>query len=161
MNLAQAIQPENILALTFTEKAAREMQRRVREALPELEPLPQISTFHAFCYEVLRKRHFERTLLDKVDVWIFLRQRMESLGLQFYQKLAEPGAFLHSLNDFFSRCQDELIEPADFESYAQAMERDYQAMARVAGLRGTHSAVSGSAEEAGAGARLPQQPQAH
>jgi DNA helicase-2/ATP-dependent DNA helicase PcrA len=97
--------------------------------MPELEALPQISTFHAFCYEVLRKRHFERTLLDKVDVWIFLRQRMESLGLQFYQKLAEPGAFLHSLNDFFSRCQDELIEPADFERYAEAMEKDYQAMA--------------------------------
>lgn len=123
------IQPGNILALTFTEKAAREMQRRVREALPELDPLPQISTFHAFCYEVLRKRHFERTLLDKVDVWIFLRQRMERLGLQFYQKLAEPGAFLHSLNDFFSRCQDELIEPADFASYAEVMEREYESMA--------------------------------
>jgi len=124
-----AIQPENILALTFTEKAAREMQRRVREAMPEIYPLPLISTFHAFCYEVLRKRHFERVLLDKVDVWIFLRQRMESLELQFYQKLAEPGAFLHSLNDFFSRCQDELIEPADFEGYAETMEKDYHAIA--------------------------------
>ena len=128
-NSGQGIQPENILALTFTEKAAREMQRRVREALPEIETLPQISTFHAFCYEVLRKRHFERTLLDKVDVWIFLRQRMESLQLQFYQKLAEPGAFLHSLNDFFSRCQDELIEPADFERYAESMEKEYLGIA--------------------------------
>src|ERR1019366_4439724 len=53
------IRPENILALTFTEKAAREMQRRLRESLPELESAPHISTFHAFCYEVLRKRHFE------------------------------------------------------------------------------------------------------
>jgi DNA helicase-2/ATP-dependent DNA helicase PcrA len=123
------IQPENILALTFTEKAAREMQRRVREGLPEIETPPHISTFHAFCYEVLRKRHFERTLLDKVDVWIFFRRRMESLGLQFYQKLPEPGAFLHSLNDFFSRCQDELIEPADFERYVKAIEKDFQAIA--------------------------------
>ena len=127
--LGAGIQPENILALTFTDKAAREMQRRVREALPDMETPPHISTFHAFCYEVLRKRHFERTLLDKVDVWIFLRRRMEDLGLQFYQKLAEPGAFLHSLNDFFSRCQDELIEPADFELYARALEADFQSIA--------------------------------
>ncbi len=120
------ILPENILALTYTEKAAREMQHRVRQALPDLESLPQISTFHAFCYGVLRKRHFQRTLLDKVDVWIFLRRKMESLGLQYYQKLPEPGAFLHSLNDFFSRCQDELIEPSDFEHYVTTLEVEFQ-----------------------------------
>ncbi len=120
------IRPENILALTYTEKAAREMQHRVRQALPHLESLPQISTFHALCYEVLRKRHLDRTLLDKVDVWIFLRRRMESLGLQFYRKLPEPGAFLHSLNDFFSRCQDELIEPGDFDRYVAALEEEFQ-----------------------------------
>jgi len=123
------IRPENILALTFTDRAAVEMQRRVRDALPELDSPPHISTFHAFCYEVLRKRHFERTLLDKVDVWIFLRRRMERLELDFYQKLAEPGAFLHSLNDFFSRCQDELIEPTDFERYADALEQEFLALA--------------------------------
>jgi DNA helicase-2/ATP-dependent DNA helicase PcrA len=121
------IQPENILALTFTDKAAAEMQHRVRQALPEMDSSPHISTFHAFCYEVLRKRHFERALLDKVNVWIFLRRRMEKLQLEFYQKLAEPGAFLHSLNEFFSRCQDELIEPGDFERYADALEREFLA----------------------------------
>src|SRR3989304_304724 len=69
----RGLQPENVLALTFTDKAAEEMKRRVREALPDLETAPHISTFHSFCYEGLRKRHFERRLLDKVDVWIFLR----------------------------------------------------------------------------------------
>ncbi len=123
---AAGLRPENILAVTFTDKAAEEMKRRVREALPEVETLPHISTFHSFCYEVLRKRHFERRLLDKVDVWIFLRRRLEQLGLDFYQKLAEPGAFLHALNEFFSRCQDELIEPHDFEAYVAKVEKDFQ-----------------------------------
>ena len=64
-------------------------------------------------------------LLDKEDVWVFLRQRMEQLQLEFYQKLAEPGAFLHALSEFFSRCQDELIEPEDFEKYAHEAERTF------------------------------------
>jgi len=147
--------PRNILALTFTEKAAGEMQSRVGQALPDLAANPHISTFHAFAYEVVRSQSTqvapglsqassgadlkvatalnvdagvgpgERMLLDKEDVWVFLRQRLDRLELEFFQKLAEPGAFLHALNDFFSRCQDELIEPEDFEKYVQAAERAF------------------------------------
>ncbi|MGH9325529.1 MAG: ATP-dependent helicase [Terriglobia bacterium] len=116
------LRSENILALTFTEKAAQEMLRRLAEALPGLTTLPTISTFHAFCLHELRKCHVDRLLLDKTDVWIFLRRRLAALGLERYQKLAEPGAFLHDLNDFFSRCQDELIEPEDFEGFVRECE---------------------------------------
>ncbi|MGA2072879.1 MAG: ATP-dependent DNA helicase [Terriglobia bacterium] len=158
------LEPQNVLALTFTEKAAGEMQSRVRHALPDLAAFPHISTFHAFAYEVVRSQGGpvgpgvsqasagadpslrsgqalkvgaaslndgagvtpgERMLLNKEDVWVFLRQRLDRLGLEFFQKLAEPGAFLHALNDFFSRCQDELIEPEDFERYVQAAERAF------------------------------------
>ncbi len=122
---ASPLQPENILALTFTEKAALEMKVRVSEALPEMVSTPHISTFHSFCYEVLRQWHFERRLLDKVDVWIFLRRRMSLLGLEFYQKLVEPGAFLHDLNEFFSRCQDSLVSPKVFEAYVLACEQKF------------------------------------
>ena len=119
------IHPDNILALTYTEKAAEEMKRRVQKALPDLPRLPMVSTFHAFCYHVLRERQFERKLLDQIDLWIFLRRRMEQLGLEFYQKLAEPGAFLHDLNEFFSRCHDELVGPEEFESYVAGLELDF------------------------------------
>lgn len=121
----RTLRSENILALTFTEKAAQEMQRRVAEALPALKPLPAISTFHAFCLHTLREHQSARRLLDKTDVWIFLRQRMRALGLEYYQKLAEPGAFLHDLNEFFSRCQDDLIEPEQFESFVRSNEQDF------------------------------------
>ncbi|HVB28593.1 MAG TPA: ATP-dependent helicase, partial [Terriglobia bacterium] len=129
---APGLRPENILALTFTDKAAGEMKSRVNKALPGLETSPHISTFHSFCYSVLRRRHFERKLLDKVDIWIFLRRRMEQLGLEYYQKLAAPGAFLHDLNNFFSQCQDELVGPDEFEAYVRKRENEFQA--RAAGL---------------------------
>jgi DNA helicase-2/ATP-dependent DNA helicase PcrA len=132
LEITPHLQPENILALTFTDKAAGEMKRRVRESLPEMETAPFIATFHAFCYHVLRERHFERQLLDKVDVWIFLRRRMEQLGLEFYQRLAEPGAFLHDLNDFFSRCQDELIGPEEFDGFVQKSVKNLAQQARIA-----------------------------
>ncbi len=121
------LQPENILAVTFTNKAADEMKRRVSQALGDPPTLPRISTFHSFCFQVLQERHFGRRLLDQVDLWIFLRRRMAELGLVFYQKLAEPGAFLHDLNEFFSRCQDELIEPGDFEDYVERVEKEFLA----------------------------------
>ena len=128
---APGLEPQNILALTFTEKAAGEMKYRVGQALPDLATFPHVSTFHAFAYGVVcsqeadHEQAGERMLLDKEDVWVFLRQRMEQLQLEFYQKLAEPGAFLHALNEFFSRCQDELIEPEDFEKYAHEAERTF------------------------------------
>ncbi|HEV2426579.1 MAG TPA: ATP-dependent DNA helicase [Terriglobia bacterium] len=116
-NTSGAVGPESILALTYTEKAAGEMSHRVRQALPDLETHPTITTFHAFCLDVLKRRHFDQQLLDEIDLWIFLRWRLRALALEHYLKLAEPGAFLHDLNDFFSRCQDELVEPDDFAVY--------------------------------------------
>src|SRR5438876_4171656 len=134
LETVRGLEPRNILALTFTEKAAGEIQARVKQALPALEESPRLSTFRAFCYHLLRQRHFDRRLLDPVDVWIFLRRRMEHLELDFYRKLAEPGAFLHDLNEFFSRCQDELIEPEDFEAYVRKVEEEV--LERAPALRG-------------------------
>ncbi len=137
----RGLAPENILALTYTEKAAAEMGARVRRELVSSEKAPRVSTFHSFCLSVLKERHFDRGLLDKTDTWIFFRRRMEMLGLDYYQKLTSPGAFLHDLNDFFSRCQDELIEPKDFESFVTQAEK---AFARRAA---TLDSAAGPAEE--------------
>jgi DNA helicase-2/ATP-dependent DNA helicase PcrA len=118
--------PENILALTYTEKAAKEMQGRARSALVASATAPHVATFHSFCLHVLKQRHFERQLLDTTNMWIFLRRRMEKLGLKHYQTLALPGSFLHDLTDFFSRCQDELIDPEEFQEYVTKQERLFE-----------------------------------
>jgi DNA helicase II / ATP-dependent DNA helicase PcrA len=68
--IAQGVPPENILAVTFTNKAAREMQERVHKLLPKsswktedsgpkTDHRPTICTFHSLCVRILR-RHIER-----------------------------------------------------------------------------------------------------
>src|ERR1700722_15465990 len=62
--VARGIQPGNILGVTFTNKAAREMQERVRKLLPKppaenRHNRPTICTFHSLCVRILRQ-HIEK-----------------------------------------------------------------------------------------------------
>ena len=112
---------ENILAITYTRKAAAEMATRIRRRGDKRAERVTVSTFHAFCYELLRRYNQEVKLLDKVDAWIFLRRRLDHLGLDLFKKLSEPGRFLNAFAEFFSRCQDELVNPKDYSDYVAGL----------------------------------------
>ncbi|MCU0289687.1 MAG: UvrD-helicase domain-containing protein, partial [Acidobacteria bacterium] len=63
----RGIDPQNILAVTFTNKAAAEIQERLAQAL-EKNKQPQVTTFHAFGYAMLREiRGQDLTILDPED----------------------------------------------------------------------------------------------
>ena len=53
------VPPESILAITFTNKAAKEMLERVYKKLGDSETFPWVSTFHSFCLKLLRKHIHE------------------------------------------------------------------------------------------------------
>ena len=58
------VEPSSIIALTFTNKAAQEMQHRIEQFLPTLRTKPTIATFHAYCLKLLKKHHFLNNLPD-------------------------------------------------------------------------------------------------
>jgi len=119
---------ENILGLTFTDKAAGQMTHRVMKAMGQRAEGIWLSTFHRFCVEkILQVDNPDLKVLEDVDHWILLRQHMGELGLKHFRRLAEPGEFLNAFIGFFSRCQDELVTPADYEAYAGKLRREYEA----------------------------------
>ena len=130
-------QPElsgkEILALTFTDKAAAEMKHRVVAASRDLgESDAQrgeavtLSTFHSFCNTLLQQLDPDLKPIDKIDHWILLRRNLPLLQLERYRRLAEPGQFLGDFVEFFSRCQDELVTPDDYQRYAAEQAEYFQ-----------------------------------
>lgn len=118
---------ENILALTFTKKAAGEMKSRVVKTAGERGKDVTLATFHSFCETLLKEVDPKRTALEQVDHWILLRRNLARLRLDKYRRLAEPGQFLSDFIAFFSRCQDELVSSDDYQRYADELAAQLQA----------------------------------
>ncbi len=118
---------ENILGLTFTDKAAGEMKARVVKTAGERAKEVTLKTFHAFCESLLKDVDADHVMLDKVDHWILLRRNLHRLQLDRYRRLAEPGQFLSDFIEFFSRCQDELVSSSDYLRYAEQLASELEA----------------------------------
>jgi superfamily I DNA/RNA helicase/RecB family exonuclease len=113
--------PEEILALTYTDNAAKEMRDRVQEELrgADLSGLRAV-TFHAYCNELLKENGHGFGVLDDKDLWILLRKRIRELQLSYFVRAANVTQFLDDLLDFLRRCHDELVSP---ERYAEYVEK--------------------------------------
>jgi ATP-dependent DNA helicase UvrD/PcrA len=119
---------ENILGLTFTDKAAAEMKHRVKKAAGDDRAKGVwLSTFHSFCLEkILREVNPEIQPLDDIDHRILLRRHIAELDLKIFRRLADPAEFLRDFQTFFSRCQDELVTPDDYQRYVEGLRRAHE-----------------------------------
>ncbi len=134
--------PAEILGLTFTDKAAAEMQLRVDQLVPYGFADTAISTFHAFGDRLLREFAFElgispdARVLSRAETVMFLREHLFELGLDAYLPLGDPTRFLGALATLFGRCRDEDVSPADYRAYADRLAASATSAAVVTASRG-------------------------
>lgn len=119
--------PQEILALTFTDKAAGEMEERVDVLVPYGYTEVWISTFHAFGDRVLRDNALllglppDFRVLNRAEQVLFLREHLFELPLRRYRPLADPTRHLQALVQLFSRAKDEDVSPVDYRRYAESL----------------------------------------
>ncbi len=115
--------PAEILALTYTDNAAREMRERVQAELrgTDVSGL-RATTFHAYCNELLIGQGKGFGVLDDKDLWIYLRKRLRDLHLNYFIRAANVAQFLDDLLDFMRRCHDELVGPENYQAYVERLE---------------------------------------
>lgn len=112
--------PDEILAITFTENAAAELKARVERRLKRRAPI-SAGTFHAYCFDILKRCGKDFHVLPPEDVYVFLRQRIDQLQLQRFIKPADLGQFLDDLRNFFDRCLEELVTPEEFQAWVDSL----------------------------------------
>lgn len=122
---------QEILALTFTDKAAGEMEERVDRLLPFGYLDLWVSTFHSFCERILKEHGLDIglstdfKLLDKTAAWLLVRQNLDEFNLDYYRPLGNPSKFIHVLLTHFSRCKDEMIRPEHYLKYSDDLKRNF------------------------------------
>jgi DNA helicase-2/ATP-dependent DNA helicase PcrA len=115
--------PAEILALTFTDKAAGEMEERVDQLVPYGFIDTWISTFHAFGDRILRDNALDIGLspdfkiLSRPQQVLFFQQNLFRFNLDYYRPLSNPTKFITGILSFISRLKDENISPEEFKKF--------------------------------------------
>lgn len=126
--LERGVPASQILALTFTDKAANEMQERVDSLLPYGVVDTNIMTFHSFGDQIVRECGLEvglmpaATVMSAAQQLVFMRDNIDKFTLNYFAPISKPDSLLGELATYFGRLKEEIISPEAYLAYAAGLE---------------------------------------
>ncbi|RFP10381.1 ImmA/IrrE family metallo-endopeptidase [Duganella sp. BJB488] len=123
--LAEGVDPKSILVLTFSNKAANELNERLAANNPKAAAAMWIGTFHAFGLDIIRRFHdklglpADPRLIDRSEGIELLEDEFPRLALRHYRNLWDPALDLSDMLSAISRAKDEVIDAAGYRALAQ------------------------------------------
>ena len=124
--ITEGAAPGEILALTFSEKAAREMEQRLEKALGVGSAELSVQTFHSFCLQVLEDNvldsgiNFSTGLISRTNQLVWGLRNIDAFGFEHIEVGNNAADVIESIIDGISSFRDELIAPPDLEAYLAA-----------------------------------------
>ncbi len=130
--LKTQINPENILALTFTENAASEMKERLSELIGPDAFKVQINTFHGFCNELIQK-HFDIfhhlasylpiSALEEIQI---IQEIIDTGSFVYLRPQGDPSYYYHPIRSAISSLKKEGISPVQFRKAVTKWKTDFE-----------------------------------
>lgn len=128
------VRPAGVLGLTFTNKAAGELEERLNEALAAMEPHPHehptVMTYHAFAQSLVRE-HGPRIgvdpdsgLLSNAQKWQILQSMIDELEELEDVELRHPLSYIPQTLDLSDQCATHLVEPEELAAECEKLLRE-------------------------------------
>ncbi len=139
------VQPENILALTFTESAAVSMRRRLVDIIGSAAYSVVIGTFHGFCNEIIRNypEEFPRIIgsqnITEIDQVKILESIIESMSLNELKPFGDPFYYLRSILANLNALKREGISAAEFGRVVLSERAEFEKNEEKFHVKGPHA----------------------
>jgi len=131
------IPPNEILTLTFTEKAANELQERIDQLVPYGFNDVCVETFHSLGYKIIKDNSYflglppSFQLLTQADQIVFITDNIDKFPLEKLSSPGNPLKYVDGLIKVFSRIKDENISIQEYQNYLNEFKNKIEQIKKI------------------------------